>query len=50
MSSYYWDQIIEQGVDTNAWQGPPHDDSYNIVGPQFDSDGACTNGWVCEHR
>ncbi|KAJ8969370.1 hypothetical protein NQ317_002003 [Molorchus minor] len=30
-------------------QGPPADNG-NIVGPGFNSDGTCTNGWVCEHR
>lgn len=31
-------------------QGPPHDGNYNILSPTFNSDGACDNGWVCEHR
>ena len=50
MSSFYWDQYIQNGQDTNSWQGPPHDSNYNTISPEFDSDGACTNGWVCEHR
>lgn len=31
-------------------QGPPQDHSGNIISPQFNGEGACTNGWVCEHR
>lgn len=31
-------------------QGPPHDSDGNIISRGIDSDGACTNGWVCEHR
>ncbi|XP_059474343.1 alpha-amylase B-like [Neocloeon triangulifer] len=31
-------------------QGPPADASGNTVGPGFNADGTCTNGWVCEHR
>ncbi|XP_055908462.1 alpha-amylase-related protein-like [Eupeodes corollae] len=30
--------------------GPPHDASFNIESPQFDSNDQCRNGWVCEHR
>nr|XP_045589666.1 alpha-amylase 1-like [Procambarus clarkii] len=50
MSSYYWDQKYVNGHDENDWVGPPHDDSYNTVGPTFGPDGSCGNGWVCEHR
>ncbi|XP_071521195.1 pancreatic alpha-amylase 2a5-like isoform X2 [Panulirus ornatus] len=50
MSSYYWDQWWENGQDKNDWTGPPHDDSYNIVGPTFNEDDSCGNGWICEHR
>ncbi|KAK8733790.1 hypothetical protein OTU49_006479 [Cherax quadricarinatus] len=50
MSSYYWDQNFVNGQDLNDWVGPPHDDSYNIVGPTFNADDSCGNGWVCEHR
>lgn len=31
-------------------QGPPHDGNYNTLSPTFGADGACNNGWVCEHR
>jgi alpha-amylase len=31
-------------------QGPPADKDENIISPEFDEDGNCTNGWVCEHR
>jgi len=31
-------------------QGPPADGSGNIISPGFTANGACTNGWVCEHR
>jgi alpha-amylase len=31
-------------------QGPPQDDNGNILSPEFDSNGQCSNGWVCEHR
>ncbi|KAG5670323.1 hypothetical protein PVAND_000599 [Polypedilum vanderplanki] len=35
---------------TNRDQGPPRDAVGNIVAPQFNANGQCTNGWVCEHR
>ncbi|GFG37751.1 hypothetical protein Cfor_05293 [Coptotermes formosanus] len=41
MSSFFFN-------DTN--QGPPHDDSDNILSPTINCDGTCGNGWVCEHR
>nr|AAW66411.1 Amyrel [Drosophila sternopleuralis] len=31
-------------------QAPPQDAEERIISPEFDDDGACTNGWVCEHR
>lgn len=31
-------------------QGPPADDSDNILSPTIAADGNCTNGWICEHR
>ncbi|XP_065353289.1 alpha-amylase 2-like [Cloeon dipterum] len=34
----------------NTDAGPPKDGSGNTVGPGFNADGTCTNGWVCEHR
>lgn len=35
---------------TNRDMGPPADASGNIIAPQFDGNGQCSNGWVCEHR
>nr|AAO14611.1 AMYREL [Drosophila greeni] len=29
---------------------PPQDAQENIISPEFDEDGACVNGWICEHR
>jgi alpha-amylase len=34
----------------DAEQGPPVDKRDNILSPQMSCEGACTNGWVCEHR
>jgi alpha-amylase len=31
-------------------EGPPHDNNYNILPVQFNTDLSCGNGWVCEHR
>ena len=50
MSSYYWDQNFQNGQDQNDWVGPPSDGNWNIISPIFSADGACTNGWICEHR
>jgi len=50
MSSYYWDQKFVNGEDQNNWVGPPHDSNFNIISPTFGADGACNNGWICEHR
>lgn len=41
MSSFYFD---------DPSQGPPQDSDGQIVSPGIDENGACTNGWVCEHR
>uniref|UniRef100_A0A6B2EJ92 Alpha-amylase n=1 Tax=Phlebotomus kandelakii TaxID=1109342 RepID=A0A6B2EJ92_9DIPT len=42
MSSYEFD---------DPSQGPPHNDSNDILSPEFSSDGqSCSNGWVCQHR
>lgn len=41
MSSYYFD---------DPSQGPPQNTDGNIVSRGIDSNGSCTNGWVCEHR
>ena len=49
MSSYYWDTYYVNGHDINDWVGPPHDENYNIISPQFVGD-VCINDWVCEHR
>ncbi|KAG5868160.1 hypothetical protein JTB14_032973 [Gonioctena quinquepunctata] len=41
---------VMSSFDFNAHdQGPPSSDG-NIISPGFNSDGTCTNGWVCEHR
>ncbi|XP_028898031.2 alpha-amylase-related protein [Zeugodacus cucurbitae] len=31
-------------------QAPPADENEQLLSPKFDADGACVNGWVCEHR
>jgi hypothetical protein len=31
-------------------QGPPQDIDGNIISRGIDSDGSCTQGWICEHR
>uniref|UniRef100_A0A336MI31 alpha-amylase n=1 Tax=Culicoides sonorensis TaxID=179676 RepID=A0A336MI31_CULSO len=31
-------------------QGPPADDQGEILSPEFNAEGQCTNGWTCEHR
>ncbi|XP_011187161.2 alpha-amylase-related protein [Zeugodacus cucurbitae] len=31
-------------------QAPPADENEQLLSPEFDADGACVNGWVCEHR
>lgn len=31
-------------------QAPPADENEQLLSPKFDKDGACINGWVCEHR
>ncbi|CAL8072299.1 unnamed protein product [Orchesella dallaii] len=49
MSSYYWDQRFEEGVDQNDWVGPPNVDGVTsgvIIHPNQ----TCGGGWVCEHR
>lgn len=42
--------IISSFDFTNSDQGPPADDKEKIISPKFNSEGACTNGWICEHR
>ncbi|CAG0886066.1 unnamed protein product [Cyprideis torosa] len=44
MSSFYWEQDIQDGQDLNYWVGPPMDADGNIL------DVSCGNGWICEHR
>lgn len=34
----------------NSDQGPPADSLQAIDSPGFESDGSCSNGWICEHR
>jgi alpha-amylase len=41
MSSYFFD---------DPSQGPPQSSCGNIISRGIDANGACTNGWVCEHR
>lgn len=31
-------------------QAPPQDAQERIISPEFDADGGCINGWICEHR
>ena len=30
--------------------GPPMDVNENLLSPVFNTEGACTNGWICQHR
>ncbi|XP_034949226.1 alpha-amylase-like [Chelonus insularis] len=41
MSSYYFD---------DPSIGPPAYSNGTIISPEINSEGVCTNGWVCEHR
>jgi len=50
MSSYFWEQDWQGGVDQNDWVGPPHDDNMNILPVEILPDFSCGNGWMCEHR
>ncbi|XP_070509505.1 alpha-amylase A-like [Chironomus tepperi] len=43
-------RIMSSFAFDNTDQGPPMDDKGDIISPQFNEDGACTNGWICEHR
>ncbi|EDW33594.1 GL11824 [Drosophila persimilis] len=29
---------------------PPQDAQEELISPEFDADGGCANGWICEHR
>ena len=31
MSSYFWERNWVNGVDLNSWEGPPHDQAFNIT-------------------
>ena len=50
MSSYFWEEELEDGYDRNSWQGPPHDGNYNTLTPTFNNDLTCRLDWICEHR
>lgn len=50
MSSYRWPRDFRNGVDQNAWVGPPHDAAWNIRHVVRHSDNTCGGGWICEHR
>lgn len=50
MSSYHWDQKIEDGKDKNDWIGPPSDGSGNILSVTPQPDDTCNKEWICEHR
>lgn len=42
---------IMSGYDFNDINvGPPQNERGEIVGPTFNPDNTCTNGWICEHR
>lgn len=43
-------RIMSSFAFSNGDQGPPADGNGNLIPPQFNAQGACTNGWVCEHR
>jgi alpha-amylase len=43
-------RIMSSFAFTNTEAGPPADGNGNIISPVFNAAGACTNGWVCEHR
>jgi alpha-amylase len=43
-------RIMSSFAFTDSDQGPPQDANGNLISPQFNAEGACTNGWVCEHR
>lgn len=50
MSSYSWDEHLENGKDVNDWIGPPSDSNYNIKDVKRNPDLTCGDGWICEHR
>lgn len=50
MSSYNWDEYLENGKDKNDWVGPPSDSEYKIKDVKRNPDMTCGEGWICEHR
>ncbi|XP_050028738.2 pancreatic alpha-amylase-like [Dermacentor andersoni] len=50
MSSYRWPRDFQNGVDRNAWFGPPSDAAWNIQRVIRHSNNTCGGGWICEHR
>lgn len=50
MSSYHWNQKIQNGHDVNDWMGPPSDSHGNILSVKPNADLTCNKEWVCEHR
>lgn len=49
-----WDYGIPRIMSSFAFNGhddaPPMDSNENLQSPIFDTDGGCTNGWICQHR
>lgn len=43
-------RIMSSFAFDNHDTGPPMDAMENLTSPQFDANGACTNGWICQHR
>jgi alpha-amylase len=43
-------RIMSSFAFNDTHQGPPADEHENILSPDIDEHGNCTNGWVCEHR
>lgn len=43
-------RVMSSFAFSDSVQGPPQDLDENIISPEFDDQGQCTNGWVCEHR
>lgn len=37
-------------IDFKFSEGPPADEYYNIISPEYDENNQCTNGWICEQR
>ncbi|KAL7047282.1 hypothetical protein ACKWTF_002857 [Chironomus riparius] len=49
-----WNYGIPRIMSSFAFEGhdmgPPMDANENLLSPLFDAAGACTNGWICQHR